>query len=88
MLFWKILEQLHAQGNWKAIDCIGPLTEATSRWRPKIYTIGRIALAPQKLIGRMALQAYRYLWPKNRGSSLAQKPPTKSECSKETAEKQ
>jgi CelD/BcsL family acetyltransferase involved in cellulose biosynthesis len=88
MLFWKILEQLHAQGNWKAIDCIGPLTEATSRWRPKTYRIGRIALAPKKLLGRAALQAYRCLWPKNCGSSLSQKPPSKLECSKETVKKQ
>ena len=68
-MFWKILEQLHAQGNWKAIDCIGPMTEATSRWRPSTYTIGRMAIAPRKLLGRIALQAYRRLWPKVRTAS-------------------
>jgi CelD/BcsL family acetyltransferase involved in cellulose biosynthesis len=66
VMFWKILEQLHAQGNWKAFDCIGPMTEATSRWRPSTYTIGRMAIAPRKLLGRIALQAYRRWWPKVR----------------------
>jgi CelD/BcsL family acetyltransferase involved in cellulose biosynthesis len=61
VMFWKILEQLHRQGGWKAFDCIGPMTEATSRWRPNTYTIGRLALAPRKLLGRVALQAYRCL---------------------------
>jgi hypothetical protein len=66
VLFWKLLEQLHVQGNWKAIDCIGPITEATSRWRPNTYTIGRMAIAPRNLLGRIALQAYRHIWPKVR----------------------
>jgi CelD/BcsL family acetyltransferase involved in cellulose biosynthesis len=64
VMFWKILEQLHAGGNWKAFDCIGPLTEATSRWRPNTYTIGRMAIAPRKLLGRLALNAYSHFWPK------------------------
>jgi hypothetical protein len=62
VMFWKILERLHRQGGWKAFDCIGPITEATSRWRPNTYTIGRLAIAPRKLVGRLALQAYRCLW--------------------------
>jgi CelD/BcsL family acetyltransferase involved in cellulose biosynthesis len=74
VMFWKILEQLHAQGGWKAIDCIGPMTEATSRWRPSTYTIGRMAIAPRKFLGRIALQAYSRFWPK--GSMLAGIPPS------------
>lgn len=66
VMFWKILEQLHARGDWKAIDCIGPLTDATSRWRPSTYTIGRVAVAPGKLLGRIALRAYSRIWPKIR----------------------
>ena len=34
VMFWNLLEQLHAEGQWQAIDCIGPLTEAIARWRP------------------------------------------------------
>ncbi len=74
VMFWKILEQLHAGGDWKAFDCIGPMTEATSRWRPDTYTIGRVAIAPRKLLGRLALSAYRRFWPKAhtiRGNSPA-----------------
>jgi CelD/BcsL family acetyltransferase involved in cellulose biosynthesis len=62
-LFWHLLERLHADGRWQAVDCIGPLTEAISRWRPETYTIGRVAVAPRRLIGRMAMYAYKNWWP-------------------------
>jgi hypothetical protein len=62
-LFWHLLEQLHAKGGWQAIDCIGPLTEAISRWRPETYTIGRVAVAPRRLVGRTAMYAYKNWWP-------------------------
>jgi CelD/BcsL family acetyltransferase involved in cellulose biosynthesis len=63
VMFWRILDQLHAQGGWKLIDCVGPITEATSRWRPDTCTIGRLVLAPRKLVGRIALGTYRHVWP-------------------------
>jgi CelD/BcsL family acetyltransferase involved in cellulose biosynthesis len=65
VMFWKILEQMHAAGTWRAFDCIGPLTEATSRWRPSTYTIGRMAIAT-RATGRIALGAYRRFWPTRR----------------------
>jgi CelD/BcsL family acetyltransferase involved in cellulose biosynthesis len=66
LMFWKILERLHAEGDWKALDCIGPMTEGLSRWRPSTYTIGRMAIAPRKFLGHMALNAYQRFWPKAR----------------------
>jgi CelD/BcsL family acetyltransferase involved in cellulose biosynthesis len=65
VMFWKILEQMHAAGDWTAFDCIGPLTEATSRWRPSTYTMGRMAIAT-RMSGRIALGGYRRFWPKGR----------------------
>ncbi|HEY4760961.1 MAG TPA: GNAT family N-acetyltransferase, partial [Thermoguttaceae bacterium] len=62
-MFWHILERLHADGQWQAIDCMGPLTEALSRWRPATYTIGRVVVSPRRLLGRAAMHAYRNWWP-------------------------
>jgi hypothetical protein len=77
LLKWKLLEQMHAQGNWKMMDCIGPLTEATAHWHPRTYTIGRLAIAPRKLVGRLALQAYCRFWPKIRSLRNAVSAPEK-----------
>ncbi|MGW8256027.1 MAG: GNAT family N-acetyltransferase [Thermoguttaceae bacterium] len=63
VLFWHLLERLHADGQWQAIDCLGPLSEAASRWRPATYTIGRVVVAPGRLLGRTAMQVYKNWWP-------------------------
>ncbi|MGD0518227.1 MAG: hypothetical protein ABSA26_11890, partial [Thermoguttaceae bacterium] len=63
VMFWHILERLHADGQWQAIDCIGPMTEALARWRPATYTIGRVAVASRRLVGRAAMHAYQNWWP-------------------------
>jgi CelD/BcsL family acetyltransferase involved in cellulose biosynthesis len=63
VMFWHILERLHADGRWQAVDCLGPLTEAIARWRPATYTIGRVVVAPRRLIGRAAMHAYQNWWP-------------------------
>jgi len=46
------------------LDFSGPLTEATSRWRPEPYPIGKIVVAPRRLVGKAALYAYRRWWPR------------------------
>jgi CelD/BcsL family acetyltransferase involved in cellulose biosynthesis len=63
VMFWHLLERLHAEGQWQAIDCLGPLTEAISRWRPATYTIGRVVVAPRRLLGRTAMHVYKNWWP-------------------------
>lgn len=46
------------------LDFSGPLTEATARWRPEVYSIGKIVAAPRRLMGKAALYAYRHWWPR------------------------
>lgn len=48
----------------RVLDFSGPLTEATSRWRPEAYPIGKIVVAPRRLVGKAALYAYRRWWPR------------------------
>lgn len=62
LLFHHILEQLHNSGDTRALDFMGPLTQAISRWRPETYAIGRVALAKRGLAGRTAMYAYKHCW--------------------------
>ena len=62
LLFHHILERLHDDGETRALDFMGPLTQSLSRWRPATYGIGRVALAPHRLLGRAAMYAYRRWW--------------------------
>jgi len=62
LLFDHILEQLHLGGDARALDFMGPLNQSLSRWRPQTYGIGRVAIAPRRLLGRAALYAYEHWW--------------------------
>ena len=61
LLFHHILEQLHNDGEAQALDFMGPV-KSLSRWRPTTYGVGRVVLAPRRLLGRMALCAYQNIW--------------------------
>jgi CelD/BcsL family acetyltransferase involved in cellulose biosynthesis len=62
LLFYYLLEWLHNSPQYQALDFMGPLSESTSRWRPDTYAVGRIVIAPRRLLGRIALQAYHHGW--------------------------
>ena len=62
LLFFHLLEQLHADDKIRALDFMGPLTQSLSRWRPATYGGGRVALAPRRLLGRAAMFAYKNVW--------------------------
>ena len=62
VLFNHILEQLHGDGETRALDFVGPLNQSLSRWRPTSYGVGRVVLAPRKLLGRGAMYAYAHWW--------------------------
>jgi len=64
LLRYCMLEQFHQDPTRRVLDCRGPMTRAHANWRPVPYTVGRLAVAPRRLLGRAALDAYRRLWPK------------------------
>jgi CelD/BcsL family acetyltransferase involved in cellulose biosynthesis len=70
VLFYYLIEHLHADPDCRALDFFGKLTEALSRWRPTAVPIGRIAVAPRRLFGRLAL--YWYKRRKRRAKSTVQ----------------
>ena len=58
-----MLERFSAARECRRIDCQGPLTEAHAAWGPGTYAVGRLAVAPQRWLGRVALHGYRRLRP-------------------------
>ena len=57
LLFYHLLERLHSDNECHALDLFGRLTQATSNWQPHPYSVGRIVVAPRRLLGRLALYA-------------------------------
>jgi len=62
LLFHHVLERLHADGDCQALDFLGPMTQSHDRWRPTTYGVGRVAIAPRRLLGRVAVLAYKNVW--------------------------
>ena len=71
LLFYRMLERFHTDGETRAIDFMGPLTDSHLRWRPATYEVGRVAIAPQRLLGRVAMIAYENVWRRLRRKSVA-----------------
>jgi CelD/BcsL family acetyltransferase involved in cellulose biosynthesis len=61
-LFYRMLERFYAEGETRTFDLMGPLTQSHLRWRPSTYGVGRVALAPRRLLGRAAMVAYKGVW--------------------------
>jgi CelD/BcsL family acetyltransferase involved in cellulose biosynthesis len=70
LLFFYLLERFHADDETRALDFMGPLTQSLSRWRPATYGVGRVVIAPRRLLGRAAMFAYRNVWRRIRGSQI------------------
>lgn len=66
LLRYHMLEAFHAQPECRAMDCLGPITEAHRQWKPATYAVGRLVVAPRGRLGRMILQAYKHFWPQVR----------------------
>jgi CelD/BcsL family acetyltransferase involved in cellulose biosynthesis len=62
LLFYHVLERFHGDGETRALDFMGPMTQSVSRWRPATYGVGRVVMAPQRLLGRTAMLAYKNVW--------------------------
>jgi CelD/BcsL family acetyltransferase involved in cellulose biosynthesis len=67
LLRYHLLDRFFAEVGRKALDFQGPINEAHAAWLPERYTIGRLAVAPRGFVGRLAVRAYRDLWPCVRG---------------------
>lgn len=62
LLRYLLLERFFANPRRKALDFQGAMTAAHASWLPERYTVGRLAVASQGFVGRMAVGAYRDVW--------------------------
>ncbi len=61
LLMHNLLSRFSADPDWHHYDCMGPLSDAMSKWKPQTYCLGRLVMAPSSLFGRAMLRAYA-LW--------------------------
>jgi len=66
LLMGRLLKQFHGEPQRRAYDCVGPINDAVSKWKPDTYSVGRIVVAPRRLLGRVLLHAYKHWWPQIR----------------------
>jgi hypothetical protein len=60
---YHLLQRFSHHAERRAVDCMGPISEATAKWRPIPYTEGRVVVALGPVVGRAALWAYQHGWP-------------------------
>lgn len=65
LLWYYYFERLHANPQCLQINFFGKLTEAISQWKPSSSPMGRIVIAPGRMLGRIAMAVYnrRNSWP-------------------------
>jgi len=73
LLFHHLLERLHGDGQTRALDFLGPMSQSLSRWRPVGYGVGRLALAPRGGLSRALVHVYRH-WRRRLGSLHERQP--------------
>jgi len=64
LLQYHILERFHDEPERRAVDCMGPLSDALSKWQPATYPVGRLLVAPRRVLGRLLLHARKHWWPR------------------------
>jgi hypothetical protein len=58
-----VLEKLFLTPDALALDGVGPATAATDKWQPAGYALGRLVVAPPRLLGRSLMYAHEHIWP-------------------------
>jgi CelD/BcsL family acetyltransferase involved in cellulose biosynthesis len=58
LLRYRLLQWLHDQERFDALDFVGPLNDAQAHWHPDTYAVGRLMVAPRRWLERWALRAY------------------------------
>jgi CelD/BcsL family acetyltransferase involved in cellulose biosynthesis len=59
LLMLELLKSFHADPSVFGVDCLGPLSDAVSRWTTRSYRCGRLILAPRRLLSNTLLATYR-----------------------------
>jgi CelD/BcsL family acetyltransferase involved in cellulose biosynthesis len=62
LLMHELLKRFYDDVDRRQYDCMGQLSDAMERWRPRKYPIGQLVIALPKLLGRVMWHAY-CRWP-------------------------
>ncbi len=66
LLMHHVIERFHQDDQRRQVDCLGPISEAVSKCQPVTYGVGRLVVAPQRLLGRVLYCGYKHIWPQIR----------------------
>jgi CelD/BcsL family acetyltransferase involved in cellulose biosynthesis len=58
LIRWLLFERFQSEPARRVVDFIGPLTQATAKWATRTYAIGRLVIAPPRLLSRAMLRGY------------------------------
>ena len=64
LLMMELLKRLQDEPQIRWLDCLGPMSDAVSRWTDHSYPTGRLIISPQRFWSRALLGAYRLARPK------------------------
>jgi CelD/BcsL family acetyltransferase involved in cellulose biosynthesis len=67
LLMYLLLDRFQKTGECNSMDLIGPISEATSHWRPRERRTARVLMAPRGLLNRAVVKTSRHLLPQVRG---------------------
>lgn len=56
LLQWELLQRYHGSLPRRAVDTLGPLTQAIAGWRPQPYPVGRLTVALRGIISPLLLR--------------------------------
>jgi CelD/BcsL family acetyltransferase involved in cellulose biosynthesis len=68
LLTHSLLNHLFQDSDHDQVDFMGPMSGAMASWRPRLYPLGRLAIARPGVAGRLMMHAYTRWWPRLRRS--------------------
>lgn len=63
LLIHEVLRRFFETGSTAGFDCVGPANDFTRKWQTSEYAVGRVVIAPRRLLGQAVLYAYQHVWP-------------------------
>jgi CelD/BcsL family acetyltransferase involved in cellulose biosynthesis len=59
LLMLELIERFHGDPQLRSVDCMGPLSDAVSRWTTRTYGCGRLVAGGGGVVGTALLASYR-----------------------------
>ncbi|MCG8650342.1 MAG: GNAT family N-acetyltransferase, partial [Pirellulales bacterium] len=66
LLVMHLLEHFHERADVHRFDCMGPISDSITRWKPRTYPVGRLVIATQRPLAKALFFGYEKIWPQVR----------------------